>query len=284
MNFCIAADSNHYFVLLNLIGSIYKHDSDSLNEIAVFDLGMTPEQLDIIRKIDKVKLFEVEKVHPLVTTFLHSDNSRWVRGLFSWKPVVMKQALEMYEEVLYIDSGSVILNSMKGYFSQLKQDGYVFFDCGHSIKWMTPKYIIEKMNLNTPQNEWILDDSTFGIDAGFQGVSRSLNDDYILPMYELAKEIRNFIDDGTCPQGWGTARHDQTLFSILVKKLGYKILLHDRDNTECVVSYGEKTEPFHLTHAASRVRSDTNVFRCRRSITQEMFNDNTKHIKFIRNK
>jgi hypothetical protein len=279
MNFCTAADSNHYFVLLNLIGSIYRHDADSFREIAVFDLGMTPEQLDTIRKIDRVKVFEVEKVHPLITTFLHSDNSRWVRGLFSWKPVVIKQALEMYDEVLYLDSGTTIMNSMKGYFSQLRQDGYVFFDCGHSIKWMTPKYIIEKMNLNSPENQWILNDSTLGIDAGFQAVSRRLRDNYVMPMYELAKEIRNFIDDGTCPEGWGTARHDQTLFSIYAQKLGYKILLHDRDNVECVMSYDGKTEPFHLTHAASRVKPETNVFRSRRSISQETFNDNVKFIR-----
>jgi len=279
MNFCTAADSNHYNVLLNLIGSIYRHDEKHLNEIAVYDLGLTPEQLDTIKRIDKVKILEVEKVHPLVTTFLHSDNSRWVRGLFSWKPVVIKQALEMYENVLYLDSGTMITNSMHGFFRQLEQDGYVFFDCGHSIKWMTPKYIIEKMNLNSNENKWILEDSTLGIDAGFQAVSRKLNDDYVMPMYELSKEIRNFIDDGTCPQGWGTARHDQTLFSIFVQKLGYKILKHDRDNEECVLSYDGKTEPFHLTHAAQRVRPDTNVFRCRRSINQETFNDNVRFIR-----
>jgi hypothetical protein len=96
----------------------------------------------------------------------------------------------------------------------------------------------------------------------------------------LSKEIRNFIDDGTCPEGWGTARHDQPLFSIFVQKLGYKILKHDRDNEECLLSYDGKTEPFHVVHFASRIKPDTNVFHCRRSITQETFNDNVRFIKF----
>ena len=42
-------------------------------------------------------------------------------------------------------------------------------------------------------------------------------------MYELAKDITFFEDDGSCPKGFGWARHDQTLFSVFVNRLGMEI-------------------------------------------------------------
>ena len=93
---------------------------------------------------------------------------------------------------------------------------------------MTTDNIIKKFDLNSEENSWILNEDTFGIDAGFQGVSRKIKNSLIDEMYELCKDINNFIDNGTCPNGWGTGRHDQTLYSILVKKL--KICLKKNTN------------------------------------------------------
>ena len=279
MYFCTAADSNHYPVLLNLIGSIFKNNEKDLKQIAVFDLGLTPEQIDQLNTLDRVKIYEIEKVHPLIITPIHCNNGRWIKGLFSWKAVVIKQALEMFPYVLYLDSGTTILKPLNGLFNHIKEHNYFLTDCGHSIKWMTPGYIIKKLKLDTPDKQWILDDNTFGIDAGFQGVSQIMKENYINPLYELSKEIRNFIDDGNCPNGLGTGRHDQTLFSIIVQELKLNILNHDRTPEECILSYSGISEPFHITHAASKVKENTIVFRSRRTISQETFNHNTSFIQ-----
>jgi hypothetical protein len=41
-------------------------------------------------------------------------------------------------------------------------------------------------------------------------------------MYQLAAHIENFEDNGSAYWGYGFARHDQTLFSIFVRKLRLK--------------------------------------------------------------
>lgn len=283
MYFCTAADSEHYYVLLNFIGSIFRYNEKELKKIAVYNLGMQPHQIQQLQTIDRVEVFDVKKINPLITTPLfsakHGNYDRWVKGLFSWKPVIINQALEMFPYVLYADSGTTVLRPLNGLFEHIKQNGYFLTDCGHSIKWMTPRHIIKKMNLNSDQNKWLLNDDLYGIDAGFQGVSTALKEKYINPMCELAEEIINFVDDGTCPDGWGTGRHDQTLFSIIARKLNLTILNHDREIEECFLVYDNKTEPFHITHTGNKVKSDTAIYRSRRSINQETFNDNVKYIK-----
>lgn len=266
MYFCTAADTAHYPALVNLIGSIYKHNKEKIKGIAIFNLGLTNKEVSELKKIDKVQLLEVEKIHPLITTPLHSDNNRWVRGLFSWKAVVIKQALEIFPYVLYLDAGTTILRPLDSLFNHILHHGYFITDCGHSIKWMTTKYITNKLKLNLPENSWVLEDSVLGIDAGFIGLTRKLNDTFVDPLYELSKEIQNFVDDGTCPDGWGTARHDQTLFSIITRQLDLTVLNHDREVEECILTYDEYKIPFHITHASHKVREDTYVFRSRRNV------------------
>lgn len=282
MYFCTAADSNHYAVLLNLIGSIFKHNENELQKIAVFDLGLTSDQISHLKLIDKVEVHEVEKVNPLITTSLHCNNGRWIKGLFSWKAVVIKQALDMFPYVLYLDSGTTILKPLNGLFKHIQQNKYFFTDCGHSIKWMTTKYVIDKLKLNTAEKEWILNDDTLGIDAGFLGVTREMKTKFIEPLYELSKEIRNFKDDGTCPEGLGTGRHDQTLFSIIARDLKLTVLNHDREPEQCILVYDGITEPLHITHSGDKVKSSTVIYRSRRTITQEMFDENVKFIRLGR--
>ena len=278
MYFCTAADSNHYPVLLNLIGSIFKHNEKELKQIAVFNLGLMPEQVSQLKTIDRVEVYEVEKVHPLITTPIHCNNGRWIKGLLSWKAVVIKQAVDMFPYVLYLDSGTTILKPVNGLFKHIQQHKYFLTDCGHSIKWMTTGYIIKKL-LNEPEKKWILNDDVFGIDAGFLGVTREIKQKFIDPLYELSKEIRNFIDDGTCPNGLGTGRHDQTLFSIIARELKLTILNHDREVEECILAYDGILEPLHITHSADRVKKDTVIYRSRRNLSQETFNHNVQFIK-----
>jgi len=279
MYFCTAADSTHFPALLNLIGSIHKHNFNETKEIAVFDLGLEPQQINTIEELQKVKVYAVERVNPLITEPLYNCPNRWIRGLFSWKPVVIKQSLQMFPYVLYTDAGTTFQKPLNNLFKHIKQNKYFISDCGHSIKWMTTRYIIDKLQLELPERKWLLNDDTLGIDAGFIGLSKELEEEFVTPIYELSREIQNFIDDGTCPDGWGTSRHDQTLFSIKARELNYTLSLHDRENEECFTVFDDKKEPFHITHMGHRVNSDTYVFRCRRNVPQEIFNSNIPYIR-----
>lgn len=276
MYFCTAADAKHYPLLINMIGSIHKHNFNDVVEISVYDLGLTSQQKAELSNIKRVKICEIERTNLDILTDIETGINRTVKGLFSWKPVIIKDSLDKYPYVLYLDSGTTILKPLGKLFKHIVQNGYLLFDCGHSIKRMTTEYLIDKFNL---QDTSILDDSTFGIDAGFQGVSRQLYDSYVLPMYELSKDIKNFTDDGTCPQGWGYGRHDQTLYSILARKLDLNIEYHDNKDIECNLLIDGEKQRFYITHTPQFITPDTTIFRSRWNMNYDSYKRYTASIR-----
>lgn len=279
MYFCTVSDAKHFPILINLIGSIHKLHFYETIEISVYDLGMTFEQKRELNNIKKVKICEIEKTNPNILDLIKTNTNREVRGLFSWKPVVIKQALDKYPYVLYLDAGTTILNPINSLFKHIIQNGYFITDCGTSIKTQTPKHIIDKFNLESEENKWLLEDSTLGIEAGFLGIAKSHYNQLILPIYNLSFNINNFVDDGTCPLGWGNGRHDQTLFSILFRQLKLKIYNHDRDVNECFFEFDGKQEPCYLTHTPSRVTANTTIYRSRWNIDKTQYKIHRSKIK-----
>tara|TARA_R110000868_G_scaffold172996_2_gene409014 strand:- start:149 stop:2539 length:2391 start_codon:yes stop_codon:yes gene_type:complete len=279
MYFCTAADEKHYPLLLNMIGSIHLHNYYDVGEIRVYDIGLNDRQIAELSNFKKVTVCKVEETNPDILKYIETGVDRQVRGLFSWKPVLIKDSLDHHEYVLYLDAGTTVLKPLNQLFHHIKENGYLLFDCGHSIKWMTTDYLVNKLDLSSDDNRWILNDDTLGIDAGFMGVSREVYDSFVFPMYELSKDLANFADDGTCPDGWGTGRHDQTLFSIQARKLGLDVLLHDRDDAACNLLVDGNQVGVHLTHRADRVNPNTNIFRSRWSIAYDTFKLYTSSIK-----
>ena len=273
MYFSTVSDEKHFPLLLNLIGSIYTHHFYDVEEIGVFNLGMTDTQINELNNIKKVKVYEIEMTNPKIFELINTGINRNVKGLFSWKPVVIKQSLDKYPYVVYLDAGSTILKPVNRLFQHITEHGYFLSDCGHSIAQMTPKHIIHKFNLDQP----ILNE--LGIDAGFMGVSRRVYNTFVKPVYELSFDINNFIDDGTCPGGYGMGRHDQTLFSIFARKLNLDIQLHDRDPDVMNTIVNGKSTPFIITHTLSKLTSLTSIFRSRWNIMPNMAKTHAAAIK-----
>ena len=59
--------------------------------------------------------------------------------------------------------------------------------------------------------------------GGVQGLSRKVYKKYVLPVYELTKDIRNFADDGGSPLGYGWALADQMSFSFYAHRNNFKL-------------------------------------------------------------
>jgi len=221
---CTSSDANYFPYLINLINSLHKFNFNEIGQIAVFNLGFTREQIRELESIKKISVYEVEPTHPdLLKHFRTNKSGKMVRGWFAWKPVVMKQALDMFPYILYMDAGLMILRPLNELFEHIRLHGYLFAGCGHSIKWMTPKHVINTFNLNAHDRHWILDDKTEGLAGGFMGLTKSMFRSFLLPIYELAHDIRHFVDDGSTPNGFGTGRHDQVLFSIQARLLGLDV-------------------------------------------------------------
>ncbi|MGC2310860.1 MAG: hypothetical protein WA432_04525 [Candidatus Babeliaceae bacterium] len=224
MYFALATDTEFYERAVNLIATIHYYNFECTEEIAVFDLGLDASQRNFLNDIEKVKVYDVELVHPqLLTKFVVApDAGKYARGWYAWKPVIIKQALDMFPYVLYMDAGISVVGPLDDLFEHLQQVGYLFVDCNYLIKARITRPVINLFNLFTPQKNYIV--NRLGISAGFQGVTHHLYEPYVMPMYNIVKNnFECFIDDGSAPGGFGEARHDQMIASVMVNLLNYTI-------------------------------------------------------------
>jgi hypothetical protein len=267
---CTAANGNYFPHLINMIGSLHRVNFDELEELAVFDIGLTEKQRAMLQKIEKVKLYNVELTHPnLLKPMFVNNAGKTVPGCYAWKPVIIKQSLDMFPYVLYMDAGTTILKSLNDLFKHIIQNGYFLTDCGHDIRWMTTKYVIAQFKLNSPENRWILDSSTCGVAGSPQGLTHAVYDNYVMPMYELTKTFRSFVDDGTTPEGFGTARHDQALFSVIARLQKFDVHVQDNgDGRMITLNVDDKPTKIHITWKRAQVREQTVIFSSRSHMPQ----------------
>jgi len=108
--FCTAANSTYFERVLNLIGCLHKVNFNEIGQIAVFDLGLTEKEKTKLKNIKKVAVYSVEKTNKdIITPLPTGQGKKLVLGYYSWKPVVIKQALDMFPYVLWLDAGTTIL-------------------------------------------------------------------------------------------------------------------------------------------------------------------------------
>src|SRR5581483_7106991 len=131
------------------------------------------------------------------------------------------QALQIFPYVLYLDSGITILGSLENIFKHIRQNGYFLIGSVTDIRSIATSYVVQTFGLNLKKNARILDQ--IAISANIQGLSQEMYRNYVYPMYELSRDIRNFQDDGSCPEGFGWGRCDQTLYSIFAYYLNLHI-------------------------------------------------------------
>lgn len=275
--YCTGVDQNYFPRVINLIGSIHKNDFDNLGMIAVFDLGMSQDQLALLHKIEKVTVYQVEKKNPdILTPFKTDAGGKMVRGWFAWKPVLIKQSLDMFPYVVYLDAGTTILKPLTDVFRHVRQNGYFFIDTGHNIEQRITKPVIERIlaTMSRADQAMILDKNTMELDAGFQGLSAALYEDYILPMYNFASDLTLFMDDGSSKMGFGAGRHDQILFSIVANKLGYKFFPHGWIS----LNIDEKKVPIHAHWDKQELNEFSCIYRSRGDINIPFF-ENYMHYK-----
>ena len=220
--FCTACDSRYFLNLLNLIGSIHDVCFKNLGEIVVFDLGLTEQQIEQLRKIAKVSVHKIKHSNPkLLKYFKVSNFGKTVPGWYAWKFVVLEQALELFPYVLWLDSGTTILKPLDDLFKYIQQSGYFLCTMGdekfynqfsHPIKWGTTEYVKKEFELLSSEKKWILDQEP--LLSGLIGISRKALKYLVEPLCKYAENLKLFEDHGTAPNGFGTARHDQTILSI----------------------------------------------------------------------
>ncbi|MDZ4124684.1 MAG: hypothetical protein U1E02_10980, partial [Hydrogenophaga sp.] len=200
--YCTASDAKYFESVKVLIGSIHRSNFDSLQQIAVFNLGLTKSQIGELKRMAKVSVYEVEKTNPYIIEPIKKyfyKKGRAVPGAYSWKPVVIKQSLDMFPYVLWLDAGCVVLRDIDCLFQYIKKRGYFFLSNGrYLIKQHITHYVCQNFNLDNDSRRWILEKGELW--ASMMGISRSDTIAYkkfLLPCYDATKDIKNFMNDGT---------------------------------------------------------------------------------------
>lgn len=270
--YCTAADDHHFALLVNLIGSIHLTNFDQLGEIAIFDLGLTQEQINYLQTVDKVSVRQIKVLtHPdILTRFNTHPEVKMVPGWYAWKFVILKEMLESFPYVLWVDAGTTILKPLNDLFSYIDQTGYFLSNMGdkvnkkldHNIRWGSTEYVKAAFDLSSAQRRYVLDQEP--LLSGTIGVSRKAMEYLVMPLYDLTYDLRLFEDDGSAPNGFGTGRHDQTVLSIFAYLNG--LTIHHQDHTQQTPIYlsidGENKE-FYVTWHGGYVNQKTCLYNSR---------------------
>lgn len=284
--FCTAANNYYFDSLLNLIGSIHKVNFDQLGEIAVFDIGLDANQIVKLNSIEKVQVYEIEKIHPdILKPVLVNNWGKMVPGWYAWKPVAMKQALDIFPYVLWIDAATTVLRPLDDIFKYIKEYGYFLATIGnefengkfrHPVSWQTTQFIKEKFKLNA-EHKAILDYEAIG--SNIWGCSKEFSNLFIDDMYELAKDLKNYADDGTTPKGFGTARHDQMILSAVAYTKNLKVFRQDYTQQQPIkLNIDNKEVPINITWHGSYVCDKTHVYSSRGDLSNK--EHYIEHIKY----
>lgn len=105
-----------YKHLRNFVGSSILHESD--RKIVVYDLGLSDEQRRELETIQNIKIihFNFDK-YPTHVKELSN---------FAWKPLVIQDALQNFQTIVYIDSGLEIISNLEEIDEILQKDGFYF--------------------------------------------------------------------------------------------------------------------------------------------------------------
>lgn len=265
-----ASDATYYDSLKYMIGSLHATNYNKLGALGIANLGMTSEQIHELEKIDKVFVFDVDKVHPDIIAPVRVNNGgKYVPGWYAWKSVIMKQMLEKYPHVFYMDATTIVLKPLDELLQYVKEHDYFVCTIGddaipekHTVGWGTTQRVIDAFGLRDAGKQWVLDQEP--LLTGFYGVTRKGAAAFIDPMYECAKKMDLYIDDGTAPHGFGSGRHDQAVMSVIGYLNNLKIFKQDhKQETPMMLDIKGTLMPLHITWRGENDK--TTIFNARGS-------------------
>jgi len=224
MYICTCGDTQFYPQLLNFIGSLHKVNFNEIKEIAVFNLGFTKDQINNLKRIEKVSVYDIEMTHPDLLKFfpVRPRGRKMRRGYYAWKAVAIKQALDMFPYILYVDAGTIILESLDNVFKHILQNEHLIISADkpkYTIRTISTRFVIDNLDLESDDKKHILD--KIGIASGFMGITKRLYGSFVLPVYNLTYDLRYFANDGTAPLGFNCCV--QTLYGIYARLLDLEV-------------------------------------------------------------
>ena len=106
------ANTAYFHALKNLVASIHYWQSFHPRQIIIYDLGLSENRQKEIFTWQWVTLYQSPIKSALKT--------------YTWKPLCIREAVDTYEKVLWIDAGSDVRGSLEPIFEYIDRDGYFF--------------------------------------------------------------------------------------------------------------------------------------------------------------
>ncbi len=192
------------------------------DKIRVYDLGMTRRQKRLFAGIKHVEVKAVPEFTP------------YYRQCYSWKPWVMLDAAKSFSTVLYLDSGTELLQWPDEAYEHIDQDGYFLvsqygaLSQGHTVGQIVPSDYYKRFGFSHNH------DASPVIAAGLVGFQTD-SKFYKTVMTEWLELVKDGWNLGWSPsetqsnhglhyrdnppvRDCETFRHDQTLFNMLIYK------------------------------------------------------------------
>lgn len=195
-----SCSSNYFRNLCSLIGSIKKNYRDG-PQLDVYDIGLTFDQSQYIKNQQKTNVIKVPQFVP------------WWRRYFAWKIWVHNRAIHKDDQVMYIDSGSVVLRSLQQYFDIIDKYGYLTITQQHFAQQQVTLRQCQLVKVPMQFRNGKKD-----LRAGMIGYSRY--NDKMLKIFQQALNIVMQTPDSVFPHTLSCPmpRHDQGLLIILFHK------------------------------------------------------------------
>lgn len=275
---CTAANSTSFTCLLNFIGSLHKYNFNDINHIAIYNLGLSNEEINYLKTIEKLEVYSIELTHPdLLKSFNTKSSEESIQGWYAWKPVAIKQTFDSAPAnsiVLWVDAGTTILNTILPLLNYIREQGYFFHNsAAKAITKQITTFVKKSINIHPHDYRWILyGETTYGLEAGLMGLTKKSYMDVVYPAYVLSADLRFFADDGTCPEGFGQCRYDQSLYSIYALLNNYKILHHYEKPDDIFYLHSKnQAYPFHIAYNSGTRRPETTIYCSGLDIKPEEF-------------
>ncbi len=249
INFVTVADAAYFTRVCGLIGSIIQKQPTPYS-ISVYNIGLKPRQVDFINSFPNVKVRTPHLINPDMLKPMRSHmrgSEAVVTGLYSWKPAIITQEFERVDNLFYLDAGTSIVQDVSPIVEHSKRIGYFFLKT-NTIGWMATEYVQRALLLTVKELYQA------GINAGIQCLDKTVFEDYVLPVCEMARNIELFKDDGTAIGGYDSGRHDQTLFSIQAAR-------------QCMLPFESNfkidDKDYNIVDLAENINENTLIYHCR---------------------
>jgi len=201
--FASCCDSRFFEAQLLQIWSIHSIDVDAVDAIRVYNLGLSPREIDFLNGLHKVEVVEFPD---------------WVRGIFdgylepgqfAWKPFVIKDAARFGNLVFYLDAGAMLLRSADRVYEIIERDDVLIVGDSHRNDRWTTEACFQALGATPAERDGLQ------ICAGIQGYrANGRFQRYVDDAFEYSKIREAVFGDRACH------RHDQSIYSILAHRYG----------------------------------------------------------------